>query len=272
MEILKDLKPAEAYFLMNWMSSDEKLMSYTLGTLLMEKCFEIKYVKRQVHARVKKFSIYKMIRPSTNFKKPDARSYEKPLLEIMGNDSKKEVQLRLFVKAAGSKYWKDNKSFRDDYLGKSSHMHEYYQDNFFLKYIDRRTHKGKRLGEKLKFYFNLKEEELISYQNANDDKAILALIEELGPHVILLKSFDKNIMKDLNEKYKSSHNNYFSDFAFLGGSFSDFSDSYDSFDGFGGGDFGGGGAGGSWGDGGDSSSGCSSCSGCGGCGGCGGCS
>ncbi|MCB0400926.1 MAG: hypothetical protein KDD41_02505 [Flavobacteriales bacterium] len=272
MEILKDLRPAEAYFLMTWMTLDTKLLGYTLGSLVMEKCFEVRYVKKQVHPRVNKFSTYKMIRPSVNFDKMELRSYEKPILELMGNDRKKEIQLRTFMKAVGSTYWKDKKSFRDDYLGRSPHLHGYYQDNFLLKWFDRRTAKGKALGQQLSRFFESKDRELKKHQEEKNDQAILELLSGLGVHAILLKNLNDNIMKDLRERYKNS--DYLDDagFAFAGGGFSDFSDTYSSFGGFDGGDFGGGGAGGSWGDSGGGDSGCSSCSGCGGCGGCGGCS
>lgn len=268
MEILKALKPAEVYFLMNWLASDEKLLNYTLGNLLMEKYLEVIFLKKLPHPKAKHISTYKMIRRSSNFDNSNSRSYEKEILSVMGKNKKREIQLRLFAKAVGSKFWKDEKTFRDDYLGRSSHMHQYFQDHFLLKYFDRRTPKGKRIGAQLRKFFNAKDKELKGYQDSNDNENILLLIAEHGVHVILLKNFDNNIMKKLRQKYKGSDNHYFTDFTFLDSGFSDFSDSFDSFDGFGGGDFGGAGAGGSWGDDGGGDSGCSGCGGCGGCGGC----
>ena len=270
MEILKELKPAESYFLMNWLASDEKLLNYTLGNLLMEKYLEVKFFKKLAHAKAKRMSTYKMIFKAANFDNKDTRAYEKVILSVMGDSQKKEVQLRVFAKAVGAKLWKDDKTFRDDYLGRCSQMSYYFQDHPLLKYFDRRTLKGKKLGKQLKQFFDKKDEELKSYQKENDNENILLLIASLGTHVILLKNFNSDIMNELRKQHKGQKNQYYDDFMYLDGGFSTFSDSFDSFDGFGGGDFGGAGAGGSWGDG--EGSGDSGCSGCGGCGGCGGCS
>jgi hypothetical protein len=265
MEILKEIRPAEAYFLMNWMASDKKLLNYTLGHLLMEKYLEVKFFKKLAHAKAKRTSTYKMIIRARNFENTDARAYEKEILTVMGNNQKKEVQLRLFAQAVGAKVWKYNKSYRDDHLGQCSQMSYYYQDHFLFKLFDRRTSKGKKIGEELKQFFDKKDAELKAYQEANDNKNMLLLIAALGTHVILLKNFNSDIMNELKKQYKGKDNRYYDDFLYLDGGFSTFSDSFDSFDGFGGGDFGGGGAGGSWGDGGGSDSGCSGCGGCGGC-------
>lgn len=265
MEILNKLRPAEAYFLMNWLASDEKLLNFTLGGLLMGKYLEIKFIKKMPHPKAKRSSTYKMVRRGENFNNLDIRFYEKEILEVMGSDEKREVQLRLFAKAVGSKFWKNETTFRDDYMGQCPNMIDYFQNHFLLKYFDRRTLKGKKLGKQLKQFFETKDNELKLFQNANDDKNILLLIEELGLHVIILKNFNNDIMRELRKKYSNSNNDYFNDFIFLDSGFSDFANSFDSFEGFGGGDFGGAGGGGSWSDG---DSGCSSCSGCGGCGGC----
>jgi hypothetical protein len=265
MEILKELRPSEVYFLMNWLAADEKLLNYTLGNLLMEKYLEVRFFKKLAHAKAKRMSTYKMIFKAANFENEDTRPYEKEILSIIGNSQKKEVQLRLFAKAVGANFWKGDKNFRDDYLGRCSQMRGYFQDNFLLKYFDRRTPKGKRLGKHLKQFFDKKEEELKSYQETNDNENILLLIASLGTHVILLKNFNNDIMVELRKHHKSRNNDYYDDFFFLDGGFLAFSDSFDSFDGFGGSDFGGDGGGESWGDGGSSDSGCSGCGGCGGC-------
>ena len=91
MEILKEITPAEAYFLFERFSYDEKLMKLTLGKLLFDKTFEIIYVKKKLNKNDKRESTYKMIRIADLENKKDYTPAEKAFLEYFP-DKQKQYQ------------------------------------------------------------------------------------------------------------------------------------------------------------------------------------
>lgn len=271
MEILKKITTAEAYLLIACDDATFKnLLKNTLVDLLLKKVLRIEEQNFQPDNN-DPAQIISYIKAGENIKKYKAKAHEEIFLKTFVDNEELEIIFRHYV----SMVYENAGSKRSYIKGirKNAAMRAYFSNGIltFLFGAVILTAQGAKVMDKINEELSELEKTLPKLAETNPKKA-KAIINEINANVLLLNSFDLDLIKKVDSQFKSVISNssessiHFDgvDFILFDIYFNGFDTEFDTE--FDSNEFSGDG---SWGDSdGCSDSGCSSCSGCGGCGGC----
>lgn len=273
MEILKKLSPAETYLIIEDNTvSLKNLLKYTLVDLILKKVLILKEEQFQP-AEKDPIQTIVYIKAGENFKSHKAKAHEHIFLQTLSVNEELEITFRHFIgvvyENVASKRKYIYKAVRKNPITETCISNGFIGRLFGMKIL---TKKGHAVKKEIQRAISELEEGLPKLV-ANSSDQLESLLSEIGGNVLLLKSFDLSLLKEIDSQFNKHSQKGTSDIDGCSGCFVFFDfymDAFDTeFDGFDAS------SGSSWGDsdgGCSSDSGCSGCSGCGGCGGCGGCS
>lgn len=275
METLKKLTPAETLLIRDGIQvSFRDLLKYTLTDLVLKKV--IKVVKEETPDEADQQElIHQNVEIGPNFHTYQPKYHEEIYLQPFKKSPELQIQLKHLIKMG----WENAKNkgryiFREVMV--SAEIKNCFKEGWFYRvfhypsYTDEGKEKKRIIDAEL-----ARLDETLPHLMDNDPEGVKKLIDHIHGNILLVKSFDRERLKELDKAFHQESADYtmWGDmdtaaifFLFL---FNDYSTSFDSeYNSFTESSSWSGGGGCSSDGGGDG--GCSGCSGCGGCGGCGG--
>lgn len=200
MDILKQLTPAETYFIMHCGAiSHKNYLRYTFMDLILKGVLKIIEVEKQASEH-EKIRVLPYVESGNKFANYQLLPHEKPLITSFKFEDDMRVQLNNFIKISRS-----NTDNYKQLLCLSPTVSQYLNQSFIQRYITLQysyKNGGEMIAKNMLRYFSDLDDWLIEPGNEHRYPEI---IEQIGNNIILVNNFSRSFFEVFDKELKKQN-------------------------------------------------------------------